>query len=301
MKKKTIGILVVMLLMATIVLPVVGSMNVENNINEEKNISEENDKIIRTPTLIDTLRQILHRQTQKYINQDQDWLPDGAGNNAPIYHMGNVGIGTANPLNRLYVDGTVRVTDGIGIFGANPDAHYAFSSGGDLKITNVQYTNDWLEIGSREGTAQLIFLHVGGAIGAVHINSAGQLSTESLQSWYGYTNEWGDILIKQGKINIGMTSYPTYALEVNDYSGGDILAQFNGRVKGPEAVNDDEFITMAQVDSRIKAYYTPSGTNDPSGDIGDFAWDADYLYVETDNGWKRTAFETWEGSSSLTE
>lgn len=39
---------------------------------------------------------------------------------------------------------------------------------------------------------------------------------------------------------------------------------------------------------RLRTQYTPTGTSDTNGNVGDFAWDDDYLYVKTTVGWKRT-------------
>jgi hypothetical protein len=44
---------------------------------------------------------------------------------------------------------------------------------------------------------------------------------------------------------------------------------------------------------RMRTSYTPTGTNDANGNIGDIAWDDDYFYVKTSAGWKRTALSIW--------
>jgi hypothetical protein len=38
---------------------------------------------------------------------------------------------------------------------------------------------------------------------------------------------------------------------------------------------------------------TPSGTADPQGNPGDFAWDNNFIYVKTNVGWKRSALSTF--------
>ena len=62
----------------------------------------------------------------------------------------------------------------------------------------------------------------------------------------------------------------------------------------PEAVNDDEFVTKAQA-KRLSTgvYFTPQGSMDPTGSIGDIAYDENYIYIRTESGWKRSAFESW--------
>jgi len=99
--------------------------------------------------------------------------------------------------------------------------------------------------------------------------------------------------IMGGNVGIGTTS-PSYLLHVAGGSG--LVAQFSGRVKGADAVNDDEFVTRGQVKSKSVIYYTPTGTSDPYGNIGSTAWDANYFYVKTKDGWKRAALETWESA-----
>lgn len=44
---------------------------------------------------------------------------------------------------------------------------------------------------------------------------------------------------------------------------------------------------------RLRTSYTPTGTADANGSTGDVAWDADYMYIKTGAGWKRTALTTW--------
>jgi hypothetical protein len=44
---------------------------------------------------------------------------------------------------------------------------------------------------------------------------------------------------------------------------------------------------------RLRAAYTPTGTADTNGNTGDISWDANYIYVKTAAGWKRSALTTW--------
>lgn len=39
---------------------------------------------------------------------------------------------------------------------------------------------------------------------------------------------------------------------------------------------------------RMRTSYTPTGNGDPNGEVGDIAWDENYIYIKTNNGWKRT-------------
>lgn len=40
---------------------------------------------------------------------------------------------------------------------------------------------------------------------------------------------------------------------------------------------------------RLRTTYTPTGTADANGAVGDTAWDDDFFYLKTSAGWKRTA------------
>jgi hypothetical protein len=39
--------------------------------------------------------------------------------------------------------------------------------------------------------------------------------------------------------------------------------------------------------------FTPSGVSDTLGRTGDIRWDASYIYVKTESGWKRAALRAW--------
>jgi hypothetical protein len=39
---------------------------------------------------------------------------------------------------------------------------------------------------------------------------------------------------------------------------------------------------------RLRTSYTPTSTSDANGHVGDIAWDVDYIYIKTSEGWKRT-------------
>lgn len=44
---------------------------------------------------------------------------------------------------------------------------------------------------------------------------------------------------------------------------------------------------------RMRTSFTPTGTTDGAGNTGDLAWDADYIYIKTGAGWKRSGLATW--------
>ncbi|MCS7200901.1 MAG: hypothetical protein NZ822_02000, partial [Patescibacteria group bacterium] len=44
---------------------------------------------------------------------------------------------------------------------------------------------------------------------------------------------------------------------------------------------------------RLQTPYTPSSSADPNGNVGDIAWDDNYIYVKTNGGWRRFLLETF--------
>jgi hypothetical protein len=44
---------------------------------------------------------------------------------------------------------------------------------------------------------------------------------------------------------------------------------------------------------RMRTAYTPSSSSDSNGNVGDFSWDTNYLYIKTSSGWKRSALTTF--------
>ena len=106
-----------------------------------------------------------------------------------FFPKGSVGIGTTSPNSKLDVSG-------------------------DIRITNPRDSTDYLHISSGDSSTSLTRISDGGAVGSVSINSAGGLSAESVWSWFGFTAETGDVIVKQGNVGIGITN-PSEKLEVD--------------------------------------------------------------------------------------
>ena len=173
---------------------------------------------------------------------DSAWEPSDAGNNDPIYHLGNVSIGTTASNG-----GKLMIVDGFG-------------NGFHVGLSN-NFVNIHDEIGNG--------FHVGGS-----------------DAFFSIHDEIGN------HFNLGGND--TF-FEV--YAGEGVVAQFSGRVSGADAVNNDEFVTKQQVKNSIITQYMPYGTEDENGILGDISWDENYLYVKTNDGWKRATLETWSSTS----
>jgi len=113
----------------------------------------------------------------------------------------------------------------------------------------------------------------------VAIASIRALGTDIEGSSYGgdlafFTRATGDAspgtekmrITKDGKIGISESS-PTAMLDINGSVGYNQL--------------------------RLRSSYTPSGSSDTNGNVGDIAWDDNYLYIKTSTGWKRAALSTF--------
>jgi len=86
------------------------------------------------------------------------------------------------------------------------------------------------------------------------------------------SNRWGLYLADPtqnyfaGSVGIGVTS-PTSSNDINGANGYNQL--------------------------RLRKSYTPSSSADSNGNVGDMAWDANYIYVKTSSGWMRSSLTSF--------
>jgi hypothetical protein len=298
MEKRILGILVCIILISSTILTSAGIISNkiieydENDITIKKDIEYQSDKLLRYKT-------------------DLDW--DYSTNPPHMYAIpsGNIGIGTINPSAKLDIEVINGGAAKIGSSSSIASGDYAVAMGYGVKavsnysIAMGKYTNASGLTSTAMGWGTTASGSCSTSMGE-GTTAAGSFSTAmgrsikvngdysvgiGLSSKLNTINLDNIMAIMGGKVGIGTTD-PNYTLDVS--SSDDVVAQFSGRVKGANAINDDEFVTMGQVKSSITSYFTPYGTSDPNGIEGDIAWDINYFYVKTSEGWKRARLETWE-------
>jgi hypothetical protein len=175
-----------------------------------------------------------------------------------ITNTGNVGIGTTDPKMRLHVNGNV-LADHIWC----GDAAEIFSLGNTGSNTEPPTS------GLRRGPVMWFGGNASVKPGAIELRYGDAGSTTPI-GYLDITQEkWNEIKVRvdaNGDVGIG-TSSPTAKLDVNGSTGYDQI--------------------------RMRTSYTPTGTGDANGNVGDIAWDDDYFYVKTSAGWKRVEFSTF--------
>lgn len=301
MKKRFIGIVACMLVI-TISIPSAGMINGVKTVNIEKNIIGE---------------EYLDLQHSRHLNfnTDCDWDYTTNPPNMFAIPSGNVGIGTNTPSAKLDVEvcsgGAATIgssfNKAIGNFaiamgyGTSANSNFSTAMGKYTKAIGLTSTAmGWGTTASGScstsmGEGTTASGHFSTAMGRA-IKVIGDYSVGIGLSQTPYSIISDNVMsIMGGKLGIGKTS-PNYTLDV--YGEDGIVAQFSGRVRGVDAINDDEFVTKGQIKSSLISYYTPTCTTDPNGDIGDTAWDINYFYVKTSEGWKRAALETWSATET---
>jgi len=205
MKKKLVGILVVALLIATAVLPVVGTMNFGNNQGIRKSFQPINLSI--TPRT-SKLPLLLPPFLLELVNGDWDYW-----SNPPHMYSkpeGNVGIGTSNPTSELEVVGNVEA-DGFTING-NPIGTSTDSYWSEGEEGNIYYDGGDVGIGTSNPTSEL---EVVGNVEADGFTINGNPIGTSTDYWS--EGEEGTIYYTSGNVGIG-TDSPQGLLQVGEGS-----------------------------------------------------------------------------------
>jgi len=206
------------------------------------------------------------------------------------------GAGGYSPPSYIFNGGNITI---------NPGPQGVNGSNGNILLGNQVYGN----VGIQTGTPVSNFEVDQGTVGSgVVTNAAGGTTVSGTSTLFTNTFRVGDSITIGGQTvaitaiasDVSMTTTPitnlhdsvTYTL-----SGG---RRFH--VKGNGTVGVGVTVPTSQLDIlgrqgysqfRLRTSYTPSSSSDPNGNTGDFAWDANYIYVKTATGWKRSALTTF--------
>jgi hypothetical protein len=168
------------------------------------------------------------------------------------------------------------ITDRVGIGTTTPSAKLDVDATGTASLRGAEFRNNYSSTG-------------GVGVGAAAVTAQN-------------TNLYGIAL------NAYTSSLDATAVLGNDSTSGGILRCFGAGsavvfevdADGKTGVNTydptaamDVYATTGYNQVRMRTSFTPTGTADARGNVGDIAWDNSYMYVKTVAGWKRTALSTW--------
>jgi hypothetical protein len=167
-----------------------------------------------------------------------------------------LGTETANNI-RFITNNLGRVIiDSTGRVGIGVSSFHPSLPASGLEVLGIIYTHDDAVIGFRQGQE-----------GGVYIAGEHVYGRPSIQG-VSNTQQPYDLLLNPQGGNVGIgTTAPTAKLHIQGATGYNQL--------------------------RLATSYTPTGTRDPNGNVGDFAWNDNYLYIKTRVGWKRVALSTF--------
>jgi len=221
-----------------------------------------------------------------------------------VRNDGNVGIGMTEGTHKLNVNGNIGLsgisnTYNIGVYevlkisqgsgalnisiGNNNTLVDADNGGGIVIGSSSLAASDGIAIGlsasATTGTVDAIVIGRGAtasnsSIRGIAIGRDASVTASNAFAIGNYTTASQDDTIilgnnsigNQPKVGIG-TSTPTAKLDISGATG---YNQF-----------------------RMRTSFTPTGTTDGAGNTGDLAWDADYIYIKSAAGWKRSGLATW--------
>jgi hypothetical protein len=232
-----------------------------------------------------------------------------ATNNRTIY-FGNTALNHANEngTNVAIVGGTggnlANVYNG-GNISINPGLQGARGANGNILMGNLVNGNVGIQTSAPNSNFEV---DQGTQGSGVVITAAGGTTVTGVSTQFTNTFKVGDSITIAGQTvaitaiasDLSMTTTPTAAQDSN------VTYTLTGArrfvVKGNGMVGVGVSAPTSQLDIlapsgysqfRLRTSYTPTSSSDPNGNVGDFSWDANYMYVKTTSGWKRSALGTF--------
>jgi len=194
---------------------------------------------------------------------------------------GNVGIGTTSPAAKLHIASGTSSMSSTNIPALQVSStNYPVAS--ILRETNI--TNDI------RGT--LTFIHK--TTGNMADGFGASIDFEAWDATTTNYNPLGTISAsRDGANNQGKLSFWTW-------SGGARIERLTIKSNGNVGIGTTSPTAKLHIQGttgynqlRLATSYTPTSSNDINGNVGDIAWDDNFVYVKTSAGWKRAALSTF--------
>jgi hypothetical protein len=202
-----------------------------------------------------------------YTNQDDLYIrtPGAAGQDLLLQtNGGNVGIGTTTPNAKLEVSASPVSSIRVGSY---------MLGGGDARIETTDFVFRILDANRNRSILRRNW----------DPTLLDYLELNNVQSGGGGLDD--RILLSQG---LGILFYSDGVERMRITPDGNVGIGTTAPTAKVDVVGVTGYNQL-----RLRTPYTPTGSADPNGNVGDIAWDDNYIYVKTSVGWKRAALSVF--------
>lgn len=220
--------------------------------------------------------------------------------NVWAHGVGNIATNTSFGLNSLFsnVFGSRNSVFGVDAMRINTTGSYCTAIG-----TSALYNNN-SDFNTATGFAALETndtgeRNAGFGYGSLSINTSGRRNS-GLGMFSGNNNQTGDDCVFVGYNANPSATYFSNAIAIGSGAvvGGSNMMALGNNVNviiGGTTASSRLHVNGANGYNqlRLETKYTPTGTADVNGSIGDTAWDENYWYIKTSAGWTRAALTTF--------